>query len=390
MVLRKKEIVFYIFVIFAIFSLAPDIVDVNGHTYKIMYVIFAVLFLITLGYKKFKLPNKVLLTCYVYFLLVSLANAIKWGIDRLFFNYCFGFCVITLCLTFGKDFILDDWLKIFRIVWIALVILIAINDFSQLFRFIEYRKYGLDHPYIGTVVTGGVNLEATWVAILVLAFFNLKKRWIPFFLSLAISLLYASRVGIVANMIVLFIFVFERKAIDSNHEVMRRRLILSSVALVMVVVLFKRGSEQMLSVFKRFTQIGREAGSLGRIAMWRYIPKLIFKYPLGVGLGNSMLALKKVSPLNYVENNLHNLFLQMFVEVGIVGGIIYLLLWFYFLKNNLKKIFTNPIVGMLIAYFVLSLIQFRGGETIFFCILGAYLAQDTNLNVENSIVRGEC
>lgn len=106
--------------------------------------------------------------------------------------------------------------------------------------------------------------------------------------------------------------------------------------------------------------------------MWKYAPNLIKTYPMGVGLGNCMKGLMKVSPILYEEDNMHCVILQMFCEIGVFGGIAYILVWGRFIKKNIYMVFKNPIIQALIIYFLLSFFQFGGGETIFFCILGIY------------------
>ena len=78
---------------------------------------------------------------------------------------------------------------------------------------------------------------------------------------------------------------------------------------------------------------------------------------------------------SFNESNLHFLVAQMFLDTGIIGGIAYLYLWIKFLITEFKYKFNLRISLLLLIYFILSFIQFSGGETFFFCILGIYLNQ---------------
>lgn len=372
----KENVRHIILILFMVCSLAPDIISYNGNSLKLMYIVFGILLFIVIMGRKVVLPPKKLMFFFFIMILISLIASIKWGVDRLFFNYCFGFVIICIILSIAKDRneILDE--KIFRTVWIILVGLVVINDIKQGSKFIEYVALHLEHPYIDTVVTGGVNLEATWIGILAISFFNSKKRWWPFVISCCISLIYASRVGIIANVIACFIFIFGKKDMDSKRKILNRRVILTIFMSVILVFLLKKGFQQSLLILIRFKEIGFDNGSVGRLSMWKFVIPTLMEYPFGVGLGNSIKSIETISHLKYMEDNLHNLYMQMFVELGVIGGGMYLWLWGNYLKKEIKNILTSPIVSMLFIYFILAFLQFKGGETIFFCILGVYLTKN--------------
>lgn len=299
-----------------------------------------------------------------------------WGIDRLFINYCFGFIIIVLIMTLGDEYSEDEWMVMLQKVWLLLMIGVCINNILQSYRFVEYVEYKLDHPYITTTVAGGVNIEATWIAILVLAFFNHKKRWITLAISAVLSLVYASRVGIIANAIVAFAFVYGRIPNETKKKIANRRIAFTVLGIIGIVIVVSLSANLgvLLSVLSRFRDIGHDPGSLGRFAMWLYVPFLVWKYPVGVGLGNVIPALETVSPLVYAEDNIHNIFLQMFCEIGVLGGVAYVSIWIMFFLKEYRKLMNSPISNMLTIYAILCLFQFRGGETIFFCLLGIYFA----------------
>ena len=100
---------------------------------------------------------------------------------------------------------------------------------------------------------------------------------------------------------------------------------------------------------------------------------VIFSYPFGVGLGNAIIAMSKVTGLQFGENNLHFLLAQMFVDIGVIGGIFYTALWLKFIRVEVKSKFNSVFAIILGLYFIISFIQFSGGESFFFCILGIYL-----------------
>jgi O-antigen ligase len=75
----------------------------------------------------------------------------------------------------------------------------------------------------------------------------------------------------------------------------------------------------------------------------------------------------------------HNVFLQLLVDEGIVGGVWYLALVAAFLWMQWKRrprCFASPFSGYLLAYIMLSLVQFHGGEALMLFTLGIFWAQD--------------
>ena len=111
----------------------------------------------------------------------------------------------------------------------------------------------------------------------------------------------------------------------------------------------------------------------GKNTMRKYVGEACLKNPFGYGAGNAILAVKNVSNLWYGEDNVHNLFFQMLLDFGIIGLIFYCTVISIFLKREWRKIIKNPIVAYLVAYLIISLIQFKGAEIITFYILGIYL-----------------
>lgn len=372
--LKNKDRLSIIFILFMAFALMPDVISIAGHSLKGMYIILLLLIGTMAIKRKFKKPNSLFCAIFTYAFGVSLVAAASWGIDRLLINYCFGFVIVIIFVSLGNKYSEEQWMGILQKVWVLLMTCVTINNFIQSYRFVEYFQTGLDHPYISTLVTGGVNIEGTWIAILALSFYNAKERTLPLVISFGYSLLYASRAAIIADCVVMLIFIYGRLPDDTKRKLRNRRTIFTIMGIVgvMAVIAISANAGLIMQVFSRVADIGHDPGSLGRFAMWHYVPYVIERYPFGVGLGNVIPALEKVSPLIYEEDNIHNIYLQMFVEIGVIGGLLYIGVVIYWFKKNIKKFLTTPVVGMLGIYFLLCLFQFRGGETIFFSLLGIY------------------
>ena len=150
-------------------------------------------------------------------------------------------------------------------------------------------------------------------------------------------------------------------------------------------------------IFERFAMTGEDAGSVGRINMWQYASELIRTNPLGVGIGNSIKALERLTGIDYSEGNFHNVYMQMFIDLGWLGGIAYLSIVIGFVIKQFKNLFKNPLVAMLDVYVIVSLVQFKGGDSIIFFVLGAFLVslssqkggQTNYINGKNNMIMRE-
>lgn len=369
-------------ILFVVFSLMPTLCTVGDRTFKILYLIFAVFLIQILKKEKAIIPNRTLCMFLIFSLFVSMCSAIRWGVSRYFFNYIFGFLVLILISSLYQSYSRNEWLDILQIVWWIALVCVVINDIKQYDRFVYYFAVGLPHPYIDTLITGGPNLEATWMVILSVCFFDNRKRWIPYGISLGIALLYGSRTGLILAACVFIIFFLGKMSNDTKKKIlMRRSFLIAFVGIAFVGVMITNG-QYILSVIERFTNIGDEPGSLGRLAMWEYFVPVLQKYPLGVGLGNSIDALETISPLKYTENNMHCLYMQMFVDCGVIGGIFYLAIWGTFIKKEFKNITQNSLCSILFLYAIAALMEFGGGESMFFCVLGIFLSDKRNYKIE--------
>ena len=375
---RKVGVLDLLFGLLITFSVMLDCVPIFGHVqglYRVL-IVFAMIGLFVLPRKKVQAPPAVITLLFAYAFAVSLIASFHWGLNKLFFNYGFCYVVLTIFVSLGSEYTEDRWMQILQKIWILLVLCTVVNDIVQWQRIEEYFAFSLKHPIIQTLVGGGVNLEATWIAVFVLSFFKSKWRVAPLLISIGYSLLYASRAGLIADFVIAGIFAYDYFVQGKGFSLKKNQmLILASVfvcAMAAVVYLTVKGS-YIFQVIERFGNLFSDPGSRGRLAMWKYAPATIVKYPFGVGLGNVMPALETISPLKYTENNLHNIYMQMFIELGIFGGVFHLLVVLYWLRANLKRFFTSPIVAMLYIYFLLALLQFRGGDTLLFCLLGIYL-----------------
>lgn len=382
------EILFFILILSCCFQNLSIITINNSFSFKLSHFISLLFIPILIKNGKIILPNKLILFFLSYIFILSLVMSYNYGLNSLFLNYLFGMYILIVVCTLGRKIELYKWKKIIKnVAWIVLILIYIklLKNFDIILLFFQ-QPWG--HPMIDTFFGGGVNLEATWIALLGFSMSNNKKGFLYFVLSLVISALYASRVGIIAN-VLLFAYIFLHHKV--SVKLSRKKILFLFIAAVIAVIIICN-----MSIFDyvilRFVDTGNDAGSLGRLSMWKYVIPAIKNNPLGYGIGNSIKAIELVSGLSFGEDNVHNLFLQMTLDLGFIGILYYLILMFFLVKKSIKHFFSDPFVAFLASYFFLSIFQFRGGDSLMFIVLGIYLNElnskqvGDELNNEKNIV----
>lgn len=357
---------------FLMFSSTMSFVFVLG--IKIWYIALAICTLYFLKKRRLSIPHSIVWVLITLVLMSSVLNAFEFGIKRDFFNCILGFALICLAYSFIKNIGIEKTNSILEKVAILNAIAVLINTIIQKEAIKEYLylRY-LDHPVINTLSVGGTNIDATWLSIYCVVLYKSKFKWPCFLFSVVINTLYAARVGYLLNLFVLIIYLcFDGKKIY--------RFLIGGTALFAFSVPYLLQSNALEMALKRFSGIGTSAdeGGMHRLIMWSSTPELIANYPLGVGIGNTIEALNKVTGRIHLDGNLHNLILEYFSVSGILGGIIYvsLLVWFakYFIEHRRN---WDSITLMLACYLVGGLVQFSGDESIMFLLVGSFIGIKT-------------
>ncbi len=236
------------------------------------------------------------------------------------------------------------------------------------------------HPDIYTLYGGGTNLEATWLGLNTALFSNRKRLfYLLLVVTLTVSVIYASRVGVVIAFLVAgFKFI---SATTSRQE--RRAIITLGLLSLLAFVFFidLDNLAEKVYALQRFAEFGdsSDKGMAGRFAMWRYYGTALWESKLlGYGAGNGIYAVESVSGIDYIEDNLHNLYMQLLIEFGIIGLLLYLITVYNISIKALKSRLSNPIAIILLVYFIASLVQFRGTDALIWLYMGIFLAIESN------------
>jgi hypothetical protein len=377
-------VLFFLFLILSCLQSEAFTISIAGIKLK-YYHIFSLLFLpILFGGCgcSLNLPPKIM--CF-YFLLVFLISALMiptYGLGNPLIAYMWGAFMIMTIYSIGKYIEFDAIISIFQKVAIIFFAMVWVNIFLNREAFIIFFINPNVHPDIPTFSQGGVNLEATWIALFGF-FFKSKKGYIYLIISLFLSALFTSRVGMILNFL---LFCWLTYHIYLKHGILNLKRIFQISSIMFLLGTFFLFSPLASPVLDRIAESGNieEAGSRGRIAMWINFPEAFINNPMGYGAGNTMMAIETVAGMSFVEPNIHNTYMQNALDFGILGLFTYIVIILSFLLKEKRTMFASPFAGALLGYILASLIQFGGSENLLFILIGFYFAERVNIkNAEN-------
>ncbi|MCA9898548.1 MAG: O-antigen ligase family protein [Ardenticatenaceae bacterium] len=175
-----------------------------------------------------------------------------------------------------------------------------------------------------------------------IAHWQTHKNWQRIILALltlmatAVLILTQSRSGWLAGVASLYLLVLLWTAVlPPNHPQRKTLLILSGAfTLLGIIAFFLVGPERIASLWQdpaQETAIGA-LNSLGfRQELWRWVIVMLQDFPFtGIGLGSLQHVIRRLYPVmidpGYPLTHAHNVFLQMGVDYGVLGLIVYLAL----------------------------------------------------------------
>ncbi|PVY39041.1 O-antigen ligase family protein [Pontibacter virosus] len=317
---------------------------------------------------------------FVGIIVISLLLFLVYPFNRLIVNHLFAFYAFFIGYYVAGPITQEQVFSILQKAALLLFIVIVGKLFFHIPEIQRFMKAPDGHPDIYTIYGGGTNLEATWMGLNTALFINRKRLfYILFAVTLAVSVIYASRVGVVITFLVAgFKFI---SATTSKQE--RIAIIMLGLIALLAFVLFidLDNLAEKVYALQRFTEFGSSSdkGLSGRFAMWRYYGTALWDSKLlGYGAGNGIYAIESISRIDYQEDNLHNLYMQLLIEFGIIGLFLYLIVVYNISIKALKSRLSNPIAIIIMVYFIASLIQFRGTDALIWLFIGLFLKIESN------------
>jgi O-antigen ligase len=275
-------------------------------------------------------------------------------------------------------------LRACRIASVAFLVIVTAKNVQHAPALLLYLANPFGHPDVPSLAGGGLNLEATWLA-LTSVFLIGTALFVPFVLAAAAtSALYASRAGLVvavlaAGVAVVHAWNVRRSMRDQPpSSATRRRLhrvavafaAIAAVSALVVGILAARRVGDATYVAQRFAAIGEEPGSLGRITLWRGGLAVFADHPFGVGIGNAVPALRRTLGVDLPEDNLHNIYLQHAVEAGLPGLAALLIFGVMIAVRVVRSRFQDHLLLFVAGYLVAGAIQFTGVDAMVWLVYG--------------------
>ncbi|WP_404284497.1 O-antigen ligase family protein [Exiguobacterium aurantiacum] len=356
----KRFFVLIFFLLFITMNLQNAYLFSIGSVSLKFYHVISLVF-IPFIFKYLKISKMYLATILLFYIFIFnslLASIVYDNLNSLIINYLFSILAFFIGIIAYIQ-LNDRVIEVMKTVSIAMFILVIGKMIIYKNEIVYFFNNPYGHPVIPVFYGGGVNLEATWISLSTLFFWNSKYFYVALFFSSIVSGVYSSRIGVI---IIFVILVF--RLLSKTTKRIEKTIILSLFFIIPTVIYFVNPF-----TLERMTKIGDDAGSQGRLAMWESAYPAILESPLvGHGAGNA------VNNLNQVDNagNVHNYPLQVLLDFGLIALLLYLAIIVHVAIRTVKGRFEDPLGIYILTFFVASLVQFRGAEPIFWLIFGLY------------------
>lgn len=299
-------------------------------------------------------------------------------------------------------------------VLITLVLLLELYfSYSPYFQIIEYTKYNFSFANVLKGATANKNITAASLLIkipfVIYLIMSYKNRAIQFLLSMIsyssfyLIFLLSARSAIIAFFAITIILLstFIIKLIKDKSIIKDPAILMIIGSLLFSVISFQLNfrNDNSASFIKRASTINTDDESTNqRIRFYKHSVDQIISNPIiGVGLGNW-----KIKSIDYDKNDVggytipyhtHNDFLEIGAELGIIGLLLYLLIFYYpivrLIRNyTLKEINVNTLILTAgIIYFVDANLNFPHARPVmqipFILILIVSFAQKNKFTDDN-------
>lgn len=243
---------------------------------------------------------------------------------------------------------------------IIILIIISIKNIYFIDEFVSSRFYGAQVP---TLYSGGGNIEATWLMLLTI--FSRAKMVFGSF-AFAVVVLYASRAGFIGFLLVYYY----------ANLLKFNRLNFRAIFYFVLLLLFVWCAQYLLAgnvLSDRVMQLGDEADfKIGRIFLWGNALELFNNNYWGYGIGAGIEAARAMSGIDFRENNFHNIFLQVLVDAGVFGSLIYFTILLRFCGSYANSQSAKELKYFLISYLIIGFLEFTSMEMYFWFFFGVY------------------
>lgn len=217
-------------------------------------------------------------------------------------------------------------------------------NFNNIYMFMGNENKNIWSSKIGILLTIIIFIEKYILD------YKLNKKII--ILGLIMILLILSRTG----QLFIFSFLFLLAIYELNFFSKKKKISMYIISFFPFIVLLKK---IYLKVF-RINFSNMNDGGITRLFNWNLFRINFFKenYILGVGLGGTPNFLKKYHSI-LIDGHMHNVIINMFLELGIIGGVNYILILFCIMSILIRNLGKKAIM-LIIPFGLVLMLQYMG------------------------------
>lgn len=341
--------------------------------------------------RRLKWPRWYLLGFFLFVFVWAAVQMPRYGLSKSILHWAFAFYLFVMLPNVGHDFSKERWLGLLEAGACIFAVLHVINTICHPQIFLDLLEgyfNGSGNGYYASLIPsltrGGRNLDATWLA-LGAFFVRGRKKALYATYVLLFPFVASSRVGIIAIGFVMLWSLFY----DPMYRLTLRNLKWYLLyAVVILAILISSGTAQGLlsrigihlpTPAQLFGMVTQEQAQMmaaglpstgflsGRESMWSLAPEAFMNNPFGYGVGNAMRVLRAEYGFSSYEDVMHNVFMQLALDEGIIGIAWFVAVAVLFAVSQWKlrpRFLEKPIAAYFFTYLVLSLVQFHGGEAL--------------------------
>lgn len=220
--------------------------------------------------------------------------------------------------------------------------------------------------------TGGRNIEASLLALLSILLLGTRVYPIAAGIALLTSATMLSRAGLLGAAVSIGIAAYRTR--KTRHYYLYTFLGVAMVVLMLGLVLSSVIDIPVLDRFNLQAETQLEHKNVGRLALWTSAGAALTQNLLGYGVGNGVPVMEQISGLTFVENNVHDIYLQFLLEGGVQSLLLFLILAGHILFSRTEGQQRN-IKAFLLCYLMLAFIEFSGYEAYFWFFVGMFYAR---------------
>lgn len=343
----------------------------------IRYLPLVILFVGGFYSGKVILFSKLVFFYIVYAVLISIIVAPWFGITSYVFRYIYVLLISLTLYQYRNYFTAKEWIDLFRKASELLILTVLINDILNYESIVYTLGSSKGHPLINYIMGGGANLEATWICMLGFLFTENRKHYWFCVATLVIACLYSSRTGIIIGILCLVYIAYKE---------LKSRMSLSKLAVligILAAVVWILKMNLMDSFWLRLQSLGQSSdlGVSARMIMWHQFDEALMNNWIGYGAGNSVRAIEDTLGYSIPYSNIHNIYLQSFLDFGLIGGGLFIYLVVSFFVDATRNMKHSPISLVLSVYFIAGISQFAACEATLGYIIGLYFCVRNTQNI---------